>query len=436
MNSDPGPDGRRGEYVWPRERVAPQYVEAADDGGEGDDPPRRGRGGPSRRRRSAQAAQRRRRRNTVLALVGLVVIAGVAVIGVKSLLGQFFHDVPDYSGTGKDGVVVQVMAGDSTTAIARTLHERDVVKSTEAFLDAAEGNAAMSTISPGYYRLKTEMSGSAAVAQMTSPQGRVGAVVIPEGRQLADITTVSGNVTPGILRLVSDASCMDDHGARKCITTEQLSDALATSDPAALGVPPWALDRVRAVADPQRRYEGLIKAGSWDFDPTADAATVLRTLITDSAQAFEAQGLLDSGARSGLSPYDTLVAASLIEREAPPDDFTKVARVIVNRLGKGQRLQFDSTVNYALDRQETATTDADRARPTPWNTYAMEGLPATPISAPGDKAIQAAEHPAPGAWLYFVTVSKDGTTLFTDNYEEHLANITKAQAAGVLDSGR
>src|SRR5699024_2258163 len=167
-----------------------------------------------------------------------------------------------------------------------------------------------------------------------------------------------------------------------------------------------------------------------------DAATVLRTMFTESAAAFRAGGILDSGEQSGLSPYETLVAASLIEREAPPNDFPKVARVIVNRLDKGQKLQFDSTVNYALDRQEVATTDADRARETPWNTYAMEGLPATPISAPGDKALQAAENPAAGDWLYFATVDKNGTTVFTDNYDEHLANIEKARESGVLDSGR
>ncbi|QDQ97474.1 endolytic transglycosylase MltG [Tomitella fengzijianii] len=454
----PGASGshrHRGEYVWPRERVAPRYVGGGSVGGGADDGPVTGGGdagapgdggpgGPRRsqrsgrhgRRRAGQAAQRRRRRGTVFALLGLAALIAVAFIGGKALLGSFFGGPPDYSGTGDQGVVIEVAAGDSTTAIANTLYDRDVVKSAQAFLDAAQGNAAMSTIHPGYYQVKTEMSGESAVQQMTSATGRVGAVVIPEGRQLADISTVKGNTTPGILRLISNASCMDDHGSRDCLTVEQLSQALATTDPARMGVPSWAVDRVRAVQEPQRRYEGLIMAGSWNFNPTDDPATVLRTMFTQSADAFESSGISDAGSRTGLSPYDTLVAASLIEREAPPNDYPKVSRVILNRLAKGQKLQFDSTVNYALDKQEVATTDADRARTTPWNTYAMEGLPATPISAPGQKALQAAENPAPGDWLYFATVSKDGTTLFTDNYDEHLENIKKAQAAGVLDSGR
>src|SRR5690606_15860885 len=127
---------------------------------------------------------------------------------------------------------------------------------------------------------------------------------------------------------------------------------------------------------------------------------------------------------------------SLVEREALPQDMSKVARVIVNRLEIGQPLQFDSTVNYALDKTEVATTDADRAQTTPWNTYAMAGLPATPIAAPSIGALEAMEKPEPGDWLYFVTVDKEGTTMFTESYGEHLQNIELALESGILDSGR
>ncbi len=130
-----------------------------------------------------------------------------------------------------------------------------------------------------------------------------------------------------------------------------------------------------------------------------------------------------------MSPYQILTVASLVQRESKPDDFAKVARVIYNRLVEPDhsRLEFDSTVNYPLDRQEVATTDADRARATPWNTYVREGLPATPICSPGQPALAAAENPAPGDWLYFVTVDLQGTTLFTRDYQQHLANIELAK---------
>jgi UPF0755 protein len=137
-----------------------------------------------------------------------------------------------------------------------------------------------------------------------------------------------------------------------------------------------------------------------------------------------------------MSPYNILVVASLVQREAKPDDFAKVARVIYNRLGERRKLEFDSTVNYPLDRQEVATTDGDRAQVTPWNTYASEGLPVTPICSPGDQALAAAERPEAGDWLYFVTIDLQGTTLFTRDYPQHLANIELARRNGVLDSAR
>ena len=125
-----------------------------------------------------------------------------------------------------------------------------------------------------------------------------------------------------------------------------------------------------------------------------------------------------------------------MQRESKPDDFAKVARVIYNRLAENRTLEFDSTVNYPLDRIEVATTDADRAQNTPWNTYVRPGLPATPICSPGQPALAAAEQPAPGDWLYFVTIDLQGTTLFTRDYQQHLANIELAKHNGVLDSAR
>ena len=138
----------------------------------------------------------------------------------------------------------------------------------------------------------------------------------------------------------------------------------------------------------------------------------------------------------GLSPYELLVAASLVEREAPAGEFDKVARVILNRLAAPMRLEFDSTVNYGLPQVEVATTKTDRERVTPWNTYAMDGLPQTPIASPSLEAIEAMEHPADGNWLFFVTIDKDGTTVFNDTFEQHLEDTQRAYDSGILDSQR
>jgi UPF0755 protein len=201
-------------------------------------------------------------------------------------------------------------------------------------------------------------------------------------------------------------------------------------------VPDWASQQVAAMDGDHHRLEGLIAPGTWDIDPSASPRDILATLIGQSTSRYGQDGLLNTSHALEMSPYQILIVASLVQREAKPADFPKVARVIYNRLHVHQKLEFDSTVNYPLDRIEVATTDADRAADTPWNTYVTEGLPATPICSPSAQALDAAEHPEAGDWLYFVTVDMQGTTLFTKDYQEHLANIELAKHNGVLDSAR
>ena len=190
------------------------------------------------------------------------------------------------------------------------------------------------------------------------------------------------------------------------------------------------------MGDDHRRIEGLIGPGTWNVNPSASPQEILESLISASSEHYVRSGLLDTATAMNMSPYNVLVVASLVQREAKPQDFAKVARVIYNRLAEHRKLEFDSTVNYPLDRREVATTDGDRGNSTPWNTYANDGLPATPICSPGTDALNAAEHPEDGDWLYFVTIDPQGTTLFTRDYQQHLANIELAKRNGVLDSAR
>ncbi|WP_433612677.1 endolytic transglycosylase MltG [Prescottella agglutinans] len=388
-------------------------------------------------RRINEAARRKRRGRVIGVLAGAVLLGGMGAAAVAVYDQITGGDVADYAGPGGPEVVVQVHSGDTAEQIANEMAAKDVVKSEAAFYRAALRNDAMNSLQPGYYSIATQISGADAVSALVSPDARVGALVISEGRQLHDTRDVqTGAVKKGIYTLISEASCVGPAEAPKCISYDQLNQAGAGADLAALGVPDWARTQVANVPDRDRQLEGLIAAGSWDFDPTETPVEILHQLVTASAESYEATGLETAGANVGLGPYQMLVVASLVEREGMPGDFDKVARVVVNRLAVNQPLQFDSTVNYALDTTEVATTDADRARVTPWNTYAMPGLPATPISSPSINALRAAENPAPGDYLYFVTIDKKGTTLFTRDYGEHLANIELAQRSGILDSGR
>ncbi len=398
--------------------------------------------GPPRRVRSRaewlRAERGRRRRRIALGFAGgLLIVVVVAAVFVGSNLWHSFGPQNDYAGSGKKDLVIQVRAGDSTTAIGETLHNHDVVRTVKAFVEAAEGNEAISAIQPGYYRMRTEIPASSAVKRLADPESRVGKLVIPEGQQLDDTTDVKTNaVTPGIFTMISRASCVDLDGDQRCVSADDLRTAAEKTPPASLSVPAWAVGPVTRMGAYHRRIEGLIAPGTFNVNPSGSPQAILETLISASAVQYVKSGLLDTATAMNMSPYDVLVVASLVQREAKPQDFAKVARVIYNRLAEHRTLEFDSTVNYPLDRREVATTDGDRAQQTPWNTYVSEGLPATPICSPGTDALKAAEHPEPGDWLYFVTIDAQGTTLFTRDYQQHLENIEMAKRNGVLDSAR
>ena len=411
---------------WPSDRAEPLAV----------GPPRNR---MTRRERARAARYRRRRRTAAILTVAVLIVVAIGAVFLGSQLWQslFGGSADDYAGDGVNDVVIQVREGDSTTAIGQTLRDNNVVATVAAFVSAADGNSAISAIQPGFYKVRTEIPAADAVERLADPGSRVGRLVIPEGRQLDDLRDVKTNaVTEGILTLISDASCVDLDGERRCVSVDDLRNAAAALPPEPLAVPQWAMAPVLAMGPDHRRLEGLIAPGTWNIDPSAQPRDMLGALIGAGTELYEQNGLLNTATTLDMTPYQVLTVASLVQRESTPEDFAKVARVIYNRLAEQRTLEFDSTVNYALDRVEVATTDGDRAQATPWNTYVRPGLPATPICSPGIPALAAAEAPAPGDWLYFVTIDMQGTTLFTREYEQHLANIELARRNGVLDSAR
>lgn len=364
---------------------------------------------------------------SILLIIGLLAWIAVAMNGSSSR---------DFEGTGNgQEEVVEIKQGSSLSALGPELEERGIVGSNNAFQTAAANNPNADNIQPGFYRLQGEMSAEAAVAALLDPAQRITPLKVYGGATLMDVNVVGGQQRLGILSMIQQVTC-GEKPTQDCVNVEQLNNVAANADPAALGVPEWARETVAARAGDAKRLEGLIAPGEYIIDPHASAEQILTDLVTRSAKEYDATDIVNRAKAIGLSPYELLTAASLVEREAPAGEFDKVARVILNRLEAPMRLEFDSTVNYGLPTVEVATTDADRQRVTPWNTYAMDGLPQTPISSPSHEAIDAMEHPAEGNWLFFVTVDKDGTTVFNDTFEQHLNDTQRAVDSGVLDSQR
>ncbi|WP_433798760.1 endolytic transglycosylase MltG [Actinomycetospora sp. CA-084318] len=375
--------------------------------------------------------ERPARRRLVWPAVAAVLVLALAggAFFARDLWGVVFP--PDFDGPGSGHVVVQVADGDSTRDIGESLVTAGVVASARGFGQAAEDDPRGRGIQPGYYDMARQMSAAGAVTRMLDPASRLGRLEVRGGTQLDDTAGVGASRVPGVLSLISEATCaVDDAGRRTCVSVDDLRRTMADTDPAQLGVPDWALEGARR-APPERRLEGLVAPGTYDVRPGSDAVSALTTVVRTSAETLESAGLVTKAAANDVTPYQALIVGSIAEREGIESDFRRITRVVYNRLPIPMRLQMDSTINYPLDRQTLLTTPVDRAAPGPYNTYLNFGLPPTPIGAVSTPALTAALNPEVGGWVYFVKCEKDGASCFAVTPEEHDANRRLAQARGV-----
>lgn len=390
------------------DRAAPAYIDPPDD--EDDLAPPRRRGRPLK---------------WLAALAVIALIGGGAWYGIDKIFGY-----PDFDGTGESDTIIQIGQGDTTGSIGAELAGAGVVASSKAFVKASEDNTKVLSLQPGYYMVKTKMSGAAAVSALTSPNARVGMLQVRAGTQLDDVNQPDGSVTPGVFSLLAKASCATLNGKSTCVSVDDLRKQAQTADLAAMGVPAWAQGAVSKNPD-ARRIEGLIAPGVYDVKPGWNAAQLLGSVLKTSATNIQAAGLVSSSTVEGKNPYEILIIASLIEREGVSQDFGKISRVTYNLLKQQPpRLRFDSTVNYLLDKPVITTSPEDRARPGPYNTYFIDGLPPTPIGSPSPEAIQAALEPTPGDWLFFVKCEKNGLSCFASTLQEHNQNVLLARQRG------
>ncbi|MEQ0557694.1 endolytic transglycosylase MltG [Amycolatopsis sp. NEAU-NG30] len=363
----------------------------------------------------------------VAAIAVIALLAGGAWYGFNAIFGY-----EDFDGAGDSDVLFQVDDGDSTSAIGAKLATAGVVASGKAFVKAGEDNPKLAKIQHGFYVMKTHMSGASAVDLITSPSARVGQLEIRPYTQFDDITQPDGKVTPGIFSLMAKASCAKLNGKSTCITADDLRKAVDAADLKQLGVPDWAIEPANKADRKDRRLEGLIAPGLYDVRPGSSAQEILGQVVRSSTEAIQNAGLSPQSTGPGMTPYQTLIIASIIEREAVKADFGKLSRVIYNRLAINMRLQMDSTVNYVLDRPTLLTDEAERQKSGAYNTYKNAGLPPTPISVPSPDAIQAAVKPPEGDWVYFVKCEKNGLSCFAVTNDEHNRNRELARQRGVI----
>jgi UPF0755 protein len=344
------------------------------------------------------------RRRVVVALVALGV-AAILVLGVLVGVRVFdgiFGAPADYSGQGSGTATVRIEPGQSLSDIGQALVDAEVVRSVEAFTDAASEDERAATIGPGYYELRRHMEAALALDLLLDPSSLQQArVVVPEGRRMRDIFAAIADATD--------------------ITVSQLEKA--AKDPAALGVPSWGAGH---------SLEGFLFPATYDFPPGTTAKEALTAMVRRFDQAAADVGLVEGAQRVGLSPYEVLTIASIVEREGRlVDDFAKIAEVFYNRLDRGMRLDSDATLYYVLEPGHGGLTSSDLKIDSPYNTRLHPGLPPTPIASPGENALGAALRPAKGPYLYFVTIDKEGHAAFATTLDEFNRLVAESRANGV-----
>ncbi|MFB4312422.1 endolytic transglycosylase MltG [Actinomadura sp. GTD37] len=355
--------------------------------------PPEGRSGRRDQRRVRKRQKRRRRSGRAAALFAMAFL--VAVFGTGGVLGYAWLDSkwhpPDYAGQGAGNVTVQIKEGASGSVIGLTLEGHQVVKSARAFVKAYNKETRASSIQPGFYQMRRKMSSAAAMALLLNPKSRAGnQVTVPEGMRAVEL----------FKRLAEKTG----------ISVKEFQAAAKKGK--SLGLPSYAKGRV----------EGYLHPGRYDLDPNGSAEQILKQMIERFNKEASSVDLVAKAREARMNPATVITLASLVQAEGgKPSDLPKISRVIYNRVEKGMKLQFDTTVLYALNERRLTVTEKDLLTPSPYNTYLHTGLPPGPISNPGPDAIEAALNPKDGTWLYFIaTDPTNKVTKFATTEAERL----------------
>jgi UPF0755 protein len=356
---------------------------------------------PGARKRS-QRRQKRRRAHRLAPLVAIVLILGLIVVSYKivSSVGKRF-DTPDYSGSGQGFTRVKVSPGDGASDIATALVRAGVVRSSRAFITAAEDSGRAGDIQAGVYRVPLHASGRAAMAAILDPANRlVSEVTIPEGYTEAQVLTLlAGKTHLPIAELRAAAGRISNLGL-----PEGLSPTTA---------------------------EGFLYPSTYEFDPDQSADHVVQQLAAEFGSEYRKLGFAAAAKAERLTPYQALTIASLIESEAKfPEDRPKVARVILNRMARGIPIGIDAANRYGVALTGKNPNSVTYTENSPYNVRTHRGLPPTPVSNPGEASLQAAIHPAAGNWLYYVVADAAGHHIFTADEKTWLAAVAKCKANG------
>jgi UPF0755 protein len=351
---------------------------------------------PTRADRGSKKQRGRERRRSLLILLSIFVLLAVLAAAARA----YYQWASSGSGP-RNPVTIVIPQGATGDEVADLLADKGVIRSAFLFRFVLRlKHLSSSGFEAGEYHLATNMSMDEAIDSLRKgPIVHSVRVTIPEG-------------------LTVDQTARRAAAPLENVTVKQFQRAAHNVGyPAAPYLP-------KAGAT----LEGFLFPNTYDFLKDSDARDVVSRQLAEF-QKQTASLPWENAKKLGVSEYEVVIIASLIEREARfQGDREKVARVIYNRLDKGMKLQIDATVQYALGKTKPVLTYQDLTVESPYNTYLHAGLPPTPIASPGLDSLRAALDPAKGPWLYYLVIDSSGHEYFTASYQDFLKK--KAQVQG------
>ena len=309
-------------------------------------------------------------------------VASVLAIYLLSIIKSGPGSAADFecsSESSQESVSIDVASGETGLEIARELYEKNVIASSEVFFRLAVSDPKAALIAPGVHMIDTQICAQYALDQLLDSKRIAGLIAVSEGAWISEI--------------------------KKLFTKAGYPQAEVKAAFARAEVP-----------KPFTGLEGLLFPAQYSFAQGTKADVALKEMIARGLAEVTKAGFLSE--QSQYSPQQLLTIASIIQAEGGNGDFTKVSRVIYNRLKIGMPLQMDSTVHFVMEsRGNIFLSTKSTLINSPYNTYRKYGLPPGPIGNPGLNAMEAALLPAAGDWLYFITVAPQDTR-FTSSLEE------------------
>jgi UPF0755 protein len=290
-------------------------------------------------------------------------------------------------------VRVHVPAGASFSQVTDSLASRDVISTPALFKLYARVRSATGSVKPGTYAFRRGTAWSQILDDLSGGRVLTARVVIPEAWDLR-----------GIAPRIAAATGLDEDSIIFVLTDTAVANRLDVPGPT---------------------LEGYLYPATYTFPVAAPLDTIVAQMVSVYRRVWtpERRARADS---LGLTEREVVTLASIIEKEARQrDEMPMISAVYHNRLRRGQRLEADPTVQYALGehQQRLLYAHIDSVAGNPYNTYRHAGLPPGPIGSPSSMGIDAALQPADVNYLFFVA-RPDGSHVFTRTFAEH----TRARA--------